>query len=174
MPDYRRFRVPGGTYFFTVNLADRRTALLTQHIDALRAAWAHVSERHPFETLAVVILPDHLHAVWTLPEGDVDFPTRWRLIKTRFTAALPEATKGRGNRSAERGVWQRRYWEHLIRDERDLQTHVDYIHWNPVKHGHVSDIDAWPYSSWHRHKREIGLSFAAHEWDDMHFGERGA
>ena len=174
MPDYKRLLVPGGTYFFTVNLADRRSGLLTKHIEHLRAAWKHVAERHSFETVAVAILPDHLHTVWTLPEGDDDFATRWRLIKTRFTSALPEADKGQGRRPGERGVWQRRFWEHAIRDERDLEAHVNYIHWNPVKHGHVADVDEWPYSSWHRFRRETGLSFDPEAWKDMSFGERTA
>ena len=159
LPEYRRLLIPGGTYFFTVNLADRRSNLLVKHIEKLRAAWAETAKSHPFETVAVVILPDHLHTVWTLPENDGDFRTRWRLIKTRFTRSLPDTDKGEGRRPGERGVWQRRYWDHAIRDDKDLGAHVDYIHWNPVKHGHVQEIDDWPHSSWHRFKRESGLEF---------------
>ena len=172
MPNYRRLLVPGGTYFFTVNLADRRSDLLVKHIDHLRQAWRYTVERHTFETVAVVILPDHLHTIWTLPEGDQDFQKRWRLIKTEFTRALPAADKGEGRRTGERGVWQRRYWEHAIRDEADLEAHIGYIHWNPVKHGYVTDIDDWPHSSWHRFKTESGLTYDAEAWKAQEFGER--
>lgn len=172
MTEYRRLIIPGGTYFFTVNLADRRSGLLVKHIDALRAAWAQTARSHNFETVAVVVLPDHLHTLWQLPEGDHDFAMRWRLIKTRFTRALSEAERGEGRRKGERGVWQRRYWEHVIRDEDDLAAHIGYIHYNPVKHGHVADVDDWPYSSWHRFKRESGLEYDPEAWKHRHFGER--
>lgn len=171
MPEYRRLLVPGGTYFFTVNLADRSSDLLVRHVAELRVAWRATAKAHPFETLAAVVLPDHLHTVWTLPEDDKDFATRWRLIKTRFTAALPAEAKGYGRRKGERGVWQRRFWEHAIRDEDDLEAHVNYIHGNPIKHGYVSDIDDWPHSSWHRMKRESGLVYDVEAWKGRHFGE---
>ena len=157
MSSYRRLFVPGGTYFFTVNLQDRRSDLLVRHIDLLRASWAEVVRRRPFETLAVSILPDHMHMVVTLPEVDTDYPARLRLLKTGFTRRLPEALKSRG-RKGERNVWQRRYWEHVIRDEADLEAHVNYVHYNPVKHGYVSEIDDWPYSSWRQRKGELGFS----------------
>ena len=152
MTNYRRNFLPGGSYFFTVNLADRRLQLLTQHIDQLRAAFRYTQERQPFTVDAAVILPDHLHAVWTLPEGDFDFATRWRLIKTEFSRALPpdERISTSRHSKGERGIWQRRYWEHTLRNEGDFERHVNYIHFNPVKHGHVSRVKDWPYSSFHR------------------------
>ncbi|MBD9467631.1 transposase [Pseudoxanthomonas sp. PXM01] len=160
MTRYRRALVPGGTYFFTVNLADRRTTLLVDHVDLLRDTVRHTRQRHPFVIDAMVVLPDHLHAVWTLPPGDTDFPMRWRLIKTRFSHGLPQGEHRRASRAGkgERGIWQRRYWEHLIRDEADLQRHIDYIHVNPVKHGYVARVVDWPYSTFHRFVREGLLS----------------
>lgn len=153
MPNYRRVRVPGGTYFFTVNLLERHRRLLVERIDVLRLAFAEARAARPFFVVAAVVLPDHLHCVWTLPPGDADNATRWRHIKTAFARALPSAERRSPRRVAkgERGVWQRRYWEHLIRDERDLAAHVDYVHFNPVKHGHAVCAAAWPYSSVHRY-----------------------
>jgi putative transposase len=109
-------------------------------------------QNHPFTIEAMVVLPDHLHVVWTMPEGDADFATRWRLIKTGFSLRLPDGERISDSRAAkgERGIWQRRYWEHTIRDERDFAHHVDYIHINPVKHGLVARVQDWPYSSFHR------------------------
>jgi len=151
MPDYRRLYVPGGTYFFTAALQDRRSRLLTEEIGRLRAAYATVARTWPFDTVAICILPDHLHCVWTLPEGDADFSTRWRLIKQNFSKSLPkDRDPAPGRRPGERGIWQRRFWEHLVRDEDDLDACVTYTHWNPVKHGLVQEIADWPYSSWHR------------------------
>src|SRR4051794_2928283 len=122
MTNYRRNVVPGGCYFFTVNLQDRGLRLLTQHIDLLRVAFRDTRSRHPFTIDAIVILPDHLHTIWTLPEGDADFALRWRLVKSAFSRALPRAERVSGSRAAkgERSVWQRRYWEHTIRDEHDF------------------------------------------------------
>jgi putative transposase len=122
MTNYRRNFVPGGSYFFTVNLADRRLRLLTEHIDALRAAFRYTRARHPFTVEATVVLPDHLHAIWTMPEGDADFALRWRLIKSAFSRALPVRHQVSTSRSSkgERGIWQRRYWEHTLRDENDF------------------------------------------------------
>jgi len=153
MSDYRRVFVPGATYFFTLNLQDRRCDLLVRHIDALRESWRDMARAWPFETLAAVVLPDHLHLVLALPEGDANYPARLRLLKSGFTRRLPDAVKFTG-RKGERKVWQRRYWEHMIRDEADLTTHVDYVHFNPVKHGHATSPEQWPYSTWHR--RENG------------------
>ncbi len=152
MTNYRRANIVGAAYFFTVNLADRRETLLTEHIDSLRVAFQYVKDRHPYTTDAIVILPDHLHAIWTLPEGDADFPTRWRLLKTEFSRRLPAGERRTASRIAkeERGIWQRRYWEHMIRDEHDFARHVDYIHMNPVKHGYVQRVSDWPHSSFHR------------------------
>ncbi len=154
MPDYRRSFIPGGTYFFTANLLERYpNDLLTQHIDVLRAVVREVRRRYPFHVDAWVILPDHMHCVWTLPPEDADYTLRWRLIKVGFAKRLPKTERrsavrvGRG----ERGIWQRRFWEHTIRDERDYAAHVDYVHVNPRKHGYVNHVVEWPYSAFHRY-----------------------
>ena len=153
---YRRTWVPGGTYFFTVTLADRSQTLLTDHIESLRQSTRRVRTSHPFEILAMVVLPDHLHCIWQLPEGDQDYPTRWALIKPGFSRQLErgECISLSRHLKRERGIWQRRYWEHCIRDEHDVQRHVDYIHFNPVKHGHAQQPIDWPYSSIHRYVRQ--------------------
>ena len=152
MTDYRRNFAAGASYFVTVNLHDRRWGLLTDHIGSLRAAFRDTRVRYPFRIEATAVLPDHLHAVWILPEGDSDFSVRWRLIKTVFSRALPRGEYISASRASkgERGIWQRRYWEHTLRDEDDFLRHVDYIHFNPVKHGHVARVQDWPYSSFHR------------------------
>jgi putative transposase len=151
MPNYRRADIKGGIFFFTVALADRSSSLLVDEIDRLRRAYRTVQRRRPFETIAVCILPDHIHTVWVLPEDDPDFSVRWNLIKSGFSrgiSAQPRAPSKISKR--EKGVWQRRYWEHAIRDNADLERHVDYIHFNPVKHGRVSRVVDWPHSSFHR------------------------
>ena len=152
MPEYRRLSTPGTCYFFTVNLADRRSDLLIREIAALRSAVAQTRRRHAFAIDAWVVLPDHLHAMWTLPEGDSDFSTRWASIKRLFSWQQPGGEARSWSRVAkrERGIWQRRFWEHMIRDESDFRAHVDYIHFNPVKHGLVSHPSLWPYSTFHR------------------------
>ncbi len=172
MSDYRRYRIQGGTYFFAVNLQDRTQSLLVDHIDPFRAAYRSVAERHRFETLAIVVLPDHLHAIWRLPEGDADYSTRWRLIKSEFVLRIRPAREAKPRRPGERGVWQRRFWEHAVRDDAELAAYTDYIHWNPVKHGHVAELDDWPFSSWHRFKRDTGLEHDPKRWAAMQFGER--
>ncbi len=136
---YRRADIKGGTYFFTINLADRQNTLLVDEFDKLRASINKVKQRHPFILDALVVLPDHLHLMITLPEGDDDFATRLMLIKSGFSRQIPKTEKIESSRESkrERGIWQRRYWEHLIRDETDFERHVDYIHYNPVKHGYV-------------------------------------
>ncbi|TVT78546.1 MAG: transposase [Denitromonas halophila] len=138
MPNYRRNRAPGGTYFFTVTLADRRSQALIEHVALLRKAVCRVRTARPFHIDAWVVLPDHLHAVWTLPEGDADYSSRWREIKKAFT------------RTVGGSVWQRGFWEHTLRDERDCAAHIDYVHINPLKHGLVARVADWPYSSFHR------------------------
>lgn len=160
---YRRALIPGSTYFFTVALADRKSILLIEQVDRLREATRIVKLRHPFEIVTMVVLPDHLHAIWQLPPGDADYPTRWSLIKAGFSRGIPKGERIRPSRSAkrERGIWQRRYWEHLIRDDLDLQTHVDYIHHNPVKHGYVAQASAWPHSSIHRY---IRMGWLKEDW----------
>ncbi|WP_134677194.1 REP-associated tyrosine transposase [Ectopseudomonas khazarica] len=152
MPNYRRARVPGATYFFTVNLHDRGSDLLIREIDLLRETVRATKARHPFHIDAWVVLPEHMHCLWTLPPGDADFARRWKVIKFAFSRRLPstETLNASQQNRRERGIWQRRYWEHLIRDERDYQHHFDYIHYNPLKHGHVQRLVDWPYSSFHR------------------------
>ena len=152
MPNYRRAHVPGATYFFTVNLQDRRSDLLIREIDLLRETVRATRARHPFHIDAWVVLPDHMHCMWTLPPGDAGFALRWKVIKFAFAKRLPvtETRTDNQQRRGERGIWQRRYWEHLIRDERDYQQHFDYIHINPLKHGYVEQLADWPYSSFHR------------------------
>ena len=154
MRTYTRARMPGATYFFTVNLAKRHdNNLLTKHVDALRAAIRATKKAHPFLIEAIVILPDHLHCIWRLPTNDDNYPMRWRLIKASFSRMLPREERISASRmqKGERGIWQRRYWEHVIRDEQDFRNHLDYIHYNPVKHGHVKTAIDWPYSSFHRY-----------------------
>jgi len=152
MSGYRRVRVPGGSYFFTVNLLERRRRLLVEHIDLLRESFRIVRQQRPFHIDAIVILPDHMHAIWTLPEGDTDYSGRWRSIKKRFAKGLPreELLSSTRIRRHERGIWQRRFWEHTLRDDRDYANHVDYIHYNPVKHGWVERPGDWPHSTFLR------------------------
>ena len=149
---YRRNYVDGGTYFFTVNLLERDKSLLVDHIDILREAVRWVKAHRPFEIDAWVVLPDHMHAVWTLPEGDRDYSSRWREIKKRFSKAMPKTERLSVVRKVkgERGIWQRRFWEHTIRNEKDYQYHIDYVHLNPMKHGLVNRVQDWPYSSFHK------------------------
>lgn len=170
---YRRARKAGGTYFFTVNLAERSRTLLVDRIDDLRNAVRRVKQDHPFDIVAWTVLPDHLHAIWSLPEGDADFATRWMLIKAGFSRSIPggEWVSAARRRKGERGLWQRRYWEHLIVDEDDLERHVDYVHINPVKHGHAARASDWPYSSIHRYIRQGWLPA---DWADGAEGDSGA
>jgi putative transposase len=200
MSEYLRPRVPGACVFFTVVLADRGSRLLVEEVDRLRAAVRDTMGERPFKVDAWVVLPDHLHAVWTLPEGDTDYSVRWSAIKARFTMSL----RGTGERSCRPGfspapiemlptapekipdaypvvqsgrfaglkpglrvgkretaVWQRRFWEHHIRDDRDLIAHLRYCWWNPVKHGFVERPVDWPYSSI---QREVRLGRVEAEW----------
>jgi putative transposase len=149
MPNYHRVKVAGATYFFTVNLLDRRSRLLADQIDALHEAIEWVRVQHPVHIDAWVVIPEHLHAVWTLPPGDSDYALRWSSIKRRFSRALPATEPRSAVRVArgERGIWQRRYWEHLIRDDDDYARHIEYIHYNPVKHGWARRVADWPHSS---------------------------
>jgi putative transposase len=153
MTRYRRAFIEGGTFFFTVTLADRTSDLLVRHIDRLRESYRLVQARRPFETIAICILPDHLHAIWSLPAGNSDFARRWNLIKSDFSRGFPAAASRSPSKTArrEKGIWQRRYWEHVIRDDADLARHIDYIHFNPVKHGLVPRVRDWPHSSFHRY-----------------------
>jgi len=161
MPNYHRPFQPGGTFFFTVVTAERRD-LFSDDIARgyLRTAISAVQAEQPFDIVAIVLLPNHIHSIWTLPEDDSDFSARWSCIKRRFTkqwiAARSEevAVSPTRRRHREHGVWQKRFWEHLIRDENDMIHHVNYIHYNPVKHGLVSCPRAWAYSSFHRWVKE--------------------
>jgi putative transposase len=145
----------GGHYFFTVNLQDRQSQLLTQHIEILRDVTRKVKQNYPFDIEAIVILPEHLHAMWHLPEGDQNYPMRWMLIKSGFSRQVPinEVISTSRLKKRERGIWQRRYWEHTISNERDWLQHIEYIHNNPVKHGYVNHPEEWLYSSYHRYKK---------------------
>lgn len=155
MASYYRNYVEGGTYFFTV-VTHHRRPILTSHSSRqlLGEAFRVVRRRWPFSVQAIVLLPDHLHAVWSLPTGDADYPIRWQKIKEHFTKAylkavvdVPTRRNGRG----ERMLWQPRFWEHTCRDERDLKRCVDYVHYNPLKHSHVLRVRDWPWSSFHRY-----------------------
>ena len=158
MPDYRRAKIAGGIFFFTLTLADRSSDLLVRDIDRLRRVYGSVQQRRPFETPAICILPDHLHAIWSLPRGDHDFARRWSLIKSGFSRGLPAAPRTLSKMvKREKGIWQRRYWEHAIRDDQDLSRHIDYIHFNPVKHRLVPSVCQWPHSSFHRYVRRGDL-----------------
>jgi putative transposase len=157
--EYRRAKITGGTYFFTLVTHHRRSFLCEDvSIDLLRESFRYVMQRHPFEIDAAVILPEHLHCIWTLPEGDSDYSMRWRLIKTFFSRRCGSDVKGQVSASRrhkkEQAVWQRRFWEHCIRDERDWFRHVEYIHYNPVRHGLVKAPRDWKYSSFHRFVKE--------------------
>ena len=161
---YRRNRVAGGSYFFTLTLEDRRRRLLVEHIEALRASWHAVLERFPHEVIAVVVLPDHLHAVVRLPPEATDYAALWRELKKSFTRRLLLAGIELPSRS-EGGyrLWQRRYWEHTLRDDADLAAHVDYVHYNPVKHGWVERVRDWPHSSFHRY---VAAGLLPIDWGD--------
>jgi len=153
---YRRACMAGGCYFFTLVTYNRRAILIDpDHVDLMRSALRKVMTRYPFVIEAFVLLPDHLHCIWTLPEGDADFSTRWRLIKSEFSRGChvgkDDIAPASRRAKEERTVWQRRFWEHLIRDEQDFRHHVDYIHYNPVKHGLALTARDWHYSSFHRY-----------------------
>jgi len=153
--NYRRNFVPGGTYFFTVALSDRRSTKLLDHVSSLRFAFRKARSERFFTIDAIVILPDHLHAILTLPEGDADFSLRGRRIKTVFTQrVLYQGETIRQRDTTGYALWQRRFREHTIRDEADYGHHVDYIHINPTKHGLVSNASDWPHSSLHRFIRQ--------------------
>src|SRR5262245_58389808 len=153
MSRYRRAKIEGGTFFFTVTLADRSSDILVHAIDRLEHIYHSVQDRYPFETIALCVLPDHVHAVCSLPDGDTNYSLRCSLIKGGFSRGLAADTFPSHSQIArrERALWQRRFWEHAIRDDADLERHVNYIHFNPVKHGHVSRVCDWPYSSFHRY-----------------------
>jgi putative transposase len=153
---YRRSFLPGGTFFFTVVTAGRQALFAEQkNVSTLRQAFRRIRLQRPFRLDAAVVLPDHLHCIWTLPPGDADFSTRWRLIKTWFTKHCDSVLRAEAGSArtvkGERLLWQHRYWEHMLRDETDYRRHVEYIHFNPVKHGYVKAPIEWPYSSFRRY-----------------------
>ncbi|HAT6977693.1 TPA: transposase [Legionella pneumophila] len=150
---YRRALLPGATYFFTVNLANRTNGILIKEIDSLLYAIRTTKAQYPFKIVAYAILPDHLHLIMILPEHDSNYSLRWSMIKSLFSKQIPclELISPARKNKRERGIWQRRFWEHLIRDELDLEHHVNYIHFNPVKHGYVPKASDWKYSSIHRY-----------------------
>jgi putative transposase len=154
MTEYRRAYIPGASWFFTVNLAERKgNRLLTDKIGLLREAFGYAKQRHPFRMDAIVVLPDHLHCIWTLPPGESDFSGRWNSLKGYFSRNIEKGERISASRKSrrERGIWQRRFWEHLLRSQDDFNRHVDDIHWNPVKHGWANKASDWPYSSFQRY-----------------------
>ena len=160
MTRYRRART-GPTYFFTLVAYARQPILCDAPVrSALRRALQDVRITRPFEIDAWVLMPDHLHCIWTLPDGDVDYSTRWALIKnsvSRFAEvarALNSAVSASRVKHRDSAIWQRRFYEHEIRDERDFERHMDYVHFNPVRHGHAASVIAWPFSTFHRYVRE--------------------
>lgn len=161
MPSYLRPRTAGGTFFFTVVTFERKRILtLESSRQILGQAIKEVQRQYPFYIEAWVLLPDHLHAIWTLPHGDTDYSIRWGLIKARFSKEGKAVFHGQRSANPSRikrretTIWQRRFWEHVIRDDQDFQRHLDYIHYNPVKHGLVARVGDWPYSTFHRYVRE--------------------
>jgi putative transposase len=176
MPNYRRIKLDGGTYFFTINLFNRKTDLLIQHIDTLRQSFKQVRLSYPFKINALVVLPDHIHMVITLPKNDNDFSTRIRLLKRHFskniTVSDTEQTESRVKRQ-EKSIWQRRFWEHHIRDDNDYNNHINYCYLNPVKHGLATHVKDWPYSTFHR---DVTTGLFQEDWFtdvkyDTEFGE---
>ena len=161
MPNCRRARVAGASYFFTLVTYQRRPLFVDEYARlCLRYAISKVRDEHPFEIDGFCLLPDHLHTIWTLPVGGGDYSGRWRAIKGNFSRNYrrlnSDSTKAVGSRRVrgETNIWQRRFWEHLIRDDDDFQRHLDYLHFNPVKHGHVHAVADWPWSSFHRYVRK--------------------
>jgi putative transposase len=175
MSNYRRSFTKGGTYFFTVNAFRRQTILTHPNFrNALKIAVIEARQRFPFTINAWVLLPDHLHCIWTLPQDDADFSGRWAFIK-RTTTKQCKAYFQKHNwlnashiKRSESTLWQRRFWEHQIRDERDYQTHMDYIYWNPVKHGHVTAVKDWPYSTFHR---DVERGIYSNNWGSVDLGK---
>ncbi|MBN1348470.1 transposase [candidate division KSB1 bacterium] len=178
MSDYKRVKLHGGLYFFTVVTFNRRKFLTSELARSiLRQVWKEVQGNHPFDVEAICLIPDHLHCIWRLPQGDCDYPKRWRLIKGKFSKRYLKAGGSQGVRNDSRqkkgefAVWQRRYWEHTIMDDRDFVRHVDYIHINPVKHGYVNKACDWKWSSFHRY---LKLGYYSEGWGcaDIDFADK--
>jgi putative transposase len=153
MVRYRRNLLAGGTYFFTVTVLDRRSTILVDNINALRSAFRVARRERPFAIDAIAVLPEHLHVVMTLPPGDAEYSGRWRKIKSLFSRRVANNLGLTVNARGEYPLWQPRFWEHTIRDDGDYERHVKYVHYNPIKHGLVSRIRDWPYSSFHCYVR---------------------
>ncbi len=184
MPDYRRRWVRGGSYFFTA-VVHERYPLFESPVarKILREAFKEVLAKRPFDLFAICLLPNHLHTVWNMPPGDSDYATRWRRIKESFSNSWLASGGWEGKvsesrrKKGERGVWQRRYWEHTIRDEDDLRRCVDYTHWNPRKHNLVSRVKDWKFSSFFRfvetgdYEMDWGGTDPASDWSDPEWGE---
>jgi putative transposase len=166
MVAYRRNRIAGATYFFTVTLRDRSSDLLVREIDALRGAWRAAARRVPHTVIAAVVLPDHLHAVIRMDDNTANYPRLWQDIKKGFTRRTSEP----GSPSA----WQARYWERTVRNEEELQALIDYVHINPVKHGLVDAVAEWPHSSFRRYVKNgwLPLDWAASPRATGTLGER--
>ncbi|MDO5613359.1 MAG: transposase [Paracoccus sp. (in: a-proteobacteria)] len=163
MSRYIRPRRPGVPIFFTVALAQRSSRILVDENAPLRQAVQMTRAERPFGIIAWVVLPDHMHCIWQLPDDDTDYSVRWRLIKSRFSRSLPIGPRRASHiRRNERGLWQRRFWEHHIRDEADLTAHIRYCWWNPVKHGLVSQPEDWPYSSFRRETQSNVIGACKH------------
>ncbi|MDP0298818.1 transposase [Glaesserella parasuis] len=153
MSNYRRNFTQGGIYFFTIVLQDRTSDLLVRYIDEFRCAYKETVEKYSFETIAITILPDHLHLILQLPENDDDYSIRLKFLKTRFTQKIPKEHRNPNfsrEKRNEAGIWQRRFWEHYIRDEEDLEKYIAYTYYNPVKHNYVKNVSDWAYSSFHK------------------------
>ncbi len=172
MTNYRRVYVAGGTYFFTVVTYNRKPILCSdQAIQRLRAAFRHTIKKYPFQLKALVVLPDHLHSIWQLPEKDCEFSQRWNTIKRYFSLEM----QGETNNRREKNIWQRRFWEHLVRDEDDLQRCFDYVYYNPVKHNYVKKPFDWPYSTFRRdvtkgyYDKHWGSNEEPHQIKDLNY-----
>ncbi len=162
MPNYRRARTAGGTYFFTLVTHNRKPIFKhPDYRDALRHIVAEVRYEHPFAIDAWVLLPDHMHAIWTIHADSDDYSKRWGLIKARFTKYIRQTDNSLVSRTIS--IWQKRFWEHEIRDEKDLNNHIDYLHYNPLKHGYASRVRDWPYSSFHKY---VERGYYAIDWGD--------
>ncbi|MGM9455214.1 REP-associated tyrosine transposase [Legionella bozemanae] len=177
MVNYRRNFVPGGTFFFTVTLQNRKSGLLIDRINLFQDAFQSVKRQHPFQIKAYVVLPEHLHMIWELPKGDANYSLRWKKIKTLFSKSVHQSGfELSKTKHHEYRLWQRRFWEHTIKDMLDFENHLHYIHYNPIKHGLVDDLHDWPHSSFHHYVRSGRIdkhwaSSRLNNIDDFYFGK---
>ncbi|MFL0797173.1 MAG: transposase [Cellvibrionaceae bacterium] len=164
MVNYRRNYLPGGTFFFTASLQDRSKTYLVDNIECFRQSVRLTKQKYPFEIIAAVVLPDHVHMIWQLPQGESDFSKRWQMIKKEFTKSLLAHSVPVSRKSENRyNLWQSRFWEYTIRNEQDLERCINYIHYNPVKHSYVTRVWGWPFSSFHQYVSRGVLSV---DWGD--------